>query len=207
MRSKRVFSETRMFNYHRRMKIASGLLLIFGIVVFLSLVLSYVALRKSDLAGIVALNRITGHIMSNIIGSTLLGVFYSSLIGGLFFIFMPLELLFTRFLKSGHLLIAVLVLYLSGITVSYTINYFIGSKLSRISKKLISQRRFYSIKGKINRYGAVAIYVFNALPLPSQILAAILGVFKYNKTRFYVFFLLGQITKCIVLTIAVMYVL
>jgi membrane protein YqaA with SNARE-associated domain len=68
-------------------------------------------------------------------------------------------------------------------------------KLAGVSKKIITSKKFYKIKGLINIYGAGAIFVINALPLPSQPLAAILGVFKYNKTKFYLFFLLGQFVK------------
>lgn len=195
--AKRVFSETRMFNYHRRMNIASGLLWVFGILVFFSLVLSYfLVLRNSDSPGIILFRNIISHIMSNISGSTLMGILYTSLIGGLFFIFLPMEVLFTRFISSGRPFITVLALYLLGLSIAYTANYFIGAKLANISKKVITPRKFYAIKGKVNKYGAATIFIFNALPLPSQLLAAILGVFKYNKTRFYVFFLLGQLVKC-----------
>jgi len=207
MGAKRVFSETRMFNYHRRMKIASGILWVFGIAIFLSLFISFLALRNSDIPGIVFFRNIMANITSNIADSTLLGIAYTSLIGGLFFIFMPMEVLFGRFLGAGHQFITVLFLYLAGLSAAYTANYFIGLKFARISKKLISPRKFYALKGKINKYGGIAIYFFNALPLPSQILAAILGVFKYNKTRFYVFFLLGQLTKCVAISLGVYYFL
>ena len=47
----------------------------------------------------------------------------------------------------------------------------------------------------LNKYGALTVLVFNATPLPAQALAVILGAFRYNKTRFYVLFLLGQLIK------------
>ena len=205
--AKRVFSETRMFNYHRRMKIASGLLWIFGIAVFVSVVASYaIVLRNSDSAGVAMVGAAARHIMANIVDSTLLGVFYTALIGGLFFVFTPLEVFYAKFLGSGHSMLLIFAVYMLGITISYSIDYFLGLKLSRFAKKLISPRKFYSIKGKINKYGSAAVFMFNALPLPSQILTAILGVFKYNKTRFYVFFFLGQIVKLAVITAGVYYV-
>ena len=86
--------------------------------------------------------------------------------------------------------------------VAFLIFYFVKKqkktnvlKLSGISKKLISPKKFYRLKGLTNKYGALTIFFFNALPLPSQLLSVILGVFRYNKTRFYVFFLFGQIVK------------
>ena len=58
----------------------------------------------------------------------------------------------------------------------------------------------------MNKYGATVIFGFNALPMPSQPLAAILGVVKYNKTRFYVLFITGQLAKYIVIAISLAYI-
>ena len=207
MSGKRVFADTRMFSYHRRMKIASGIVWVLAIASLVSLVLSYfLLLRNTDIPGVALAGRIISHIASNVSESTLLGVFYLPLIGGLFFILTPLEYFFGKFLASGHGVVLLFVVYLAGLSLSYSLNYLIGFKLSRLAKKLISPRKFYSTKGYINKYGAAAIFLFNATPLPSQLLAAILGVFKYNRTRFYVFFLLGQIVKLAVITLGIYYV-
>ena len=64
-----------------------------------------------------------------------------------------------------------------------------------------TMKKFYKTKGILNRYGSLAVFSFNALPLPSQLLSVILGVFRYNKTRFYVFFLSGQAVKLAGITI------
>ena len=198
MGANKVFSDTRMFSYNWKKKIAFGIAVIFGALVIASFILSYfLVLNKIDSRAVQIFQSVTGHVMSHISSSTTLGIIYISLIGGLFFIFMPMEVFIARFITAGNPFIVVLVLYLGGVFVSYSIDYFIGLKLSRLSKKLISPRKFYSIKGKLNRYGSWAIFVFNVLPLPSQILSAILGVFRYNKTKFYVFFMSGQLVKCI----------
>lgn len=194
----KVFSETRMFSYNRRMKIAFGVAVIFSAILIASSILSYfLVLNKIDSRAVEIFQSVTGHVMSHISSSTILGIIYISLIGGLFFIFMPMEVFIARFITAGNPFFVVLLLYLGGVFISYNVNYFIGLKLSRLSKKLISPRKFYSIKGKLNRYGSWAIFVFNVPPLPSQILAAVLGVFRYNKTKFYVFFMAGQLVKCI----------
>ena len=205
--AQKVFAETRMFYYHRRLKIFEGLLWILGIVVFASLLISFFVLRNSDISWVVFLRDVVGHITHHISGSSLLGVLYTSMIGGLFFIFMPLEVFFGRFLASGQPFLAVLLIYLFGLTIAFTANYYIGMKLSAVSKKIITPKKFYKVKGKINKYGGITIFVFNAAPLPAQILAAILGVFKYNKTRFYVYFLSGQAVKCMAISLGIYYIL
>ena len=66
--------------------------------------------------------------------------------------------------------------------------------------KLISPKKFYKLKGLLNKWGSLAVLLFNATPLPSQHLSVILGVFRYNKTRFYVFVFLGQLIKYLYIT-------
>jgi membrane protein YqaA with SNARE-associated domain len=205
--AKRVFAETRMFYYHRRLKILEGLLWIFGGVVSASLIASFFILRNSDISWIIFLKDVAAHVTSHISGSSLLGVLYTSMIGGLFFIFLPIEVFFGRFVASGQPFIAVLAIYLLGIAIAFTANYYIGMKLASVSKKLITPKKFYNLKGKVNKYGGITVFVFNAAPLPSQVLAAILGVFKYNKTRFYVYVLSGQIVKCTAIWAGVYYFL
>jgi membrane protein YqaA with SNARE-associated domain len=136
----------------------------------------------------------------------LLGAFYTSLFGGLFFVFLPMEAVYIRYLKSGFSPFLIILVYVGGFLFSYTANYYIGLKLNNVSKKIISPKKFYKIKGIINRYGAWAIFGFNVLPLPSQPLSTILGVFRYNKKRFYLFFLLGQLIKYTAITVAYIYI-
>lgn len=190
------FESTGIFAYNHARKIMAGISYILLIVVAASFAMYYFFhLRNSDFAAVKMLERAVVHITSNIGGSTYLGVLYSGLIGGLFFIFMPLEIFFARFAASGHNLAAVILIQISGLIVAYTVNYLIGQKLSFLAKKLISPQNFYKTKGIINRYGSIAVFAFNATPMPSQPLAAILGVFRYNKTRFYVYFIAGQLVK------------
>jgi len=152
------------------------------------------------------INAIVNNVSLNISNTTLIGSLYSSIVGGIFVAPIPLELIFIKFLKSQNPLILVLVFYILGLIISYSINYFIGARLTNLSKKIISVKKFYKTKGFINRYGAWAIFIFNVLPLPSQILSVVLGVFNYNKAKFYVFFISGQIIKYAAITIGYFYI-
>ncbi|MBW2966209.1 VTT domain-containing protein [Candidatus Woesearchaeota archaeon] len=195
------FKEDGIFSYDRFNKIGFGLSLIVLIAVVVLLGITYFFQRNSDVLIFKVINIVITHFTSHISDVTPLGILYTTLIGGLFFVSMPLELLFIKFLNAGNPIIVLFLFYFLGLIVSFTINYFIGLKLSALSKRIISPKKFYKTKGVLNRYGALAIFAFNALPLPAQLLTVILGVFRYNKTRFYVFFLSGQLAKYLVITV------
>ncbi|MBR9691878.1 VTT domain-containing protein [Candidatus Woesearchaeota archaeon] len=199
------FRENRIFLYNRLGKRSFGIgVIVLGLLIVL-LGVSYFFLKDSDIFIFKFMNMMISHFSYHIGGSSLLGVFYTTLIGGLFFVSIPLELLFIKFLKTGHYFLIIMLFYFIGLLISYSINYFIGLKLSKVSKKLISPKKFYKIKGLTNKYGALAVFFFNALPLPSQLLAVVLGVFRYNKTRFYIFFLLGQLVKYLIISIVFLF--
>ena len=126
---------------------------------------------------------------------TLLGSFFTTLFGGLFFLPIPFELLLYNFIFHNFFLL--IFFSILGLTISFTINYYIGQNLSEFTKKIITIKKFYKMKNLINRYGAILIFFFNVVPIifPSQPLSAILGVFKYNKTKFYIVIISSQIIK------------
>lgn len=190
------YSTNRIFMYNITRKKMIGLTLVLGTIFMTTLISGYIYyLKISDSIALELLGGIMKHVMTNVKSGTGLGIFYSAAVGGLFFIFMPMEVLFYGFLKSGAKPLILIGVYIFGIFLAYSVNYFLGSNMATISKKLIGQKKFFKIKGLINRHGAIVIFLFNATPLPSQVLSAILGVFHYNRTRFYMAFLSGQILK------------
>jgi membrane protein YqaA with SNARE-associated domain len=177
-------------------------------VIFLGIVLYYLLfLRNVDFFLINIINGFILHVGSNIKNLTALGSFYTTLFGGLFFVPTPIEVLFIATLKVGRVAPVLLIaLYLIGMIISFTFNYFVGMKLSNISRKIIGSKKFYKIKGWVNKYGMGTVFLFNVLPMPSQPLAAILGVFRYNKNKFYLMFISGQLIKLTVITLAYLYI-
>ena len=202
-----VFTKDALFGYNLKKKRLSSILTITLLLLLAILICYYVIfLKNSDKLFVLIINSFFAHILVHVKGATFLGVFYASLFGGLFFVIMPLEAVFVAFLRAGHSPFILIPIYVSGLVISYTVNYLIGMKLTEISKKLITPKKFYKIKKVINRFGAPAVFVFNVLPLPSQPLAAILGVFKYNKTKFYFFFVIGQVIKYTLITMGYIYI-
>lgn len=198
------YTKENIFTYNEKLKKLIGLIKIGSISLLIVLALIFILfLRDSNAYLIVFFKDIISNVYFEISRGTLIGSIYGSLFGGLFFIFLPIEVLFVNFLENNnpYLLITIYMIFLS---TSYFINYFIGLKFGKIVKNMIGAEKFYETKGIVNKYGKIAIFVFNVLPFPSQQLSAILGVFKYNKTRFYTFFFLGQIVKYILMTIAIL---
>ena len=168
-----------------------------GAIFFISLmlVLYLTTFKEMQLFTDSFLSSFIKHIGQHLASSSLLGSFYVGVFGGLFFIPTPIELIAMRAINQNSYPILVIGFLFIGLLISYSINYIIGLKLSNIARKLISIKRFYQLKTFVNRYGKYGVLFFNALPLPSQQLTFVLGVFRYNKTRLFVFTLIGQIIK------------
>ncbi|TGK34331.1 hypothetical protein EHQ12_16515 [Leptospira gomenensis] len=176
-------------------------------VALLLLALTAFGILKFDVPGFDGIQKLVLHVSREIAKPSLVGVFFTTLFGGLFFFYLPIEFLYIRATYSkldGGLLIA---LHLSGLLISFTVNYFLGRIAARACIKLIGPKKFYRMKGFLNQYGTVAVFAFNALPLPAPILSAVLGVIRYKKKVFYPLFLTGQAVQCFVILFFVRYVL
>ncbi|MDA3856611.1 MAG: VTT domain-containing protein [Candidatus Woesearchaeota archaeon] len=196
-----------MFSYDFNRKLFLNFAYFFGFILFVSFILYYVfSIRISNNLFSIIVNGFFSHIYLQLKSTTFLGAFYTTLFGGLFFVFVPLEIIFVAFLRAEHNPISIILLFILGLVISYSINYEIGMRLGNISKKIISIKKFYKIKSMVNRYGVYAIFVFNVLPLPSQPLSTILGVFKYSRNKFYIFFILGQLIKFSMITLGYIYI-
>jgi len=198
------FSQDAFFSYNRKKKKFMGMSII-SIASSLTIILAILTyyLWATDSLFIEFVKQLSSNIVNSISKGTVKGSIYASLFGGLFFIVLPVELLYVNFLRNGIPSLQLIGIYIFGVTVSYTINYYLGRYLAKVVKFVIGYDKFYKTKGIINRYGNLAIFIFNALPLPSQQLTTILGVFNYNKTKFYTFTILGQIVKYILITVIV----
>jgi len=202
------FNKNRIFAYNLGKKlrfltyVAIGALIIAGFCFYY-----YFSLQHMNNFFVNAVNAIINHVKSTITSFSILGALYTTMFGGLFFLPIPMEILFFAFLRAGLFPPLLIGIYVLGMIISFTVNYIVGSRLSEISKKIITPKRFYKIKVTLNKYGIWAIFAFNALPLPAQPLAAIIGVFKYSKAKFYLAFILGQTIKFSVFALAYFYIL
>jgi len=202
------FEKNSIFTYNDHKKAKFIFYSIFIAILVIGFIFFYIfKLKDSDFFLIQALNNLIAHVSMHILNLTKLGAFYTTAFGGLFFLPIPIELTFFAFLGSGEISSwLVILLFLAGLIVSFTIDYWIGEKLSELSKKMIGYKKFYKMKGTLNKYGAFAVLGFNALPLPAQPFATVLGVFKYNRVKFYTMSILGQGIKLTVITLGYLYI-
>ncbi|MFW6013729.1 MAG: DedA family protein [Nanoarchaeota archaeon] len=129
---------------------------------------------------------------------SLLGVFYVTFFGGLFFLMIPVEISFFGALTNYHPLLVLLVTA-CGASLSYTIDYLMGKHFSGFFKKTIPLKKFYKTKTTINKYGGWAVLFFNIIGAGSQQTTFMLGVFRYNKIRLLVFAVTGQLIKYVII--------
>ena len=191
------FGEDEVFYYNYRRKVIESLALIsFILFIILAIGVYVLYLKDKDVWFLRWIRLFFVYLYSQVTTYTLKGAFISSLIGGLVFVTVPTEVVFAKFMLHTHKPYFLLVVYLLGLFLSYNVNYYLGKKLVGLSKRAIGVKKFYSIKGMINRKGGVLIFLFYAIPfMPSQALTTILGVFNYPLTRFYLLFFIGQFLK------------
>ena len=119
-----------------------------------------------------------------------LGAFLGPLIGAFTFYLAPWPILI---FALGHLLDPTLVAVLgaTGATVGTALYYLFGEGICKI---LPSKVKEYLDKGQIylNKYGAVAIFVFAATPLPDELIWIPVGCMKYSPKRALVACWLGK---------------
>ncbi len=185
----------------------SGIMLTLIISALITLISVYIVFFKdpnffeNSVAGI-----IIAHVATEISASSYIGTAYIALIGGLFFIFLPLELLFYKALATGGSAALLFLIFIIGVIISYSLDYIIGEHFSGISRKLVSPKKFYKLKSFINKHGKAAILVIYLVPLmPSQLMTFMLGVFRYDKTRLFVFFICSWILKLYLLIMLYVY--
>ena len=129
-------------------------------------------------------------------------LFIVSILGATIFFPLPLEIFFIFTLKQGHSAIACIGAVVIGWLIGHMVNYFLGSRFSKYIRYLLSAKKFFSIRRKINRWGPYAIVSTNLLPAASDILAFGLGTIRYNKKRMFALIAITTLIKYSVLALA-----
>ena len=140
----------------------------------------------------------------NIKNLTLWGLFLAHLVGGIFFVPSPDEIVFYYGLIKGNNLILALFFSTLGYMLAQFANYYIGLKISPLIMHIVSKKKVYETRRYINKYGTLGIFLFNFLPFPGPLLTFALGIARYNFTRLFVITLLGKIAKYVTLILIFM---
>lgn len=122
--------------------------------------------------------------------------------GYLFFLFMPVEIAFAYYLKGDINVLALNAVAIGTALFSQTIDYAIGVLVSdRFIDNLIGRRRYEKAGAKIEKYGNLTIFVFNALPLSSPVISLAAGMIRHNIRNTVIYTILGLLVKYAALTL------
>jgi membrane protein DedA with SNARE-associated domain len=120
--------------------------------------------------------------------------------GYLFFILMPVEILFTYYLIEGFNIYVLLIGALATAMIAQTIDYFIGYMASNhVIYSLVGEKKYKKTERYIHRYGNHAVFLFNLFPLSSSILSLVAGMLKFRFRNFLAYSFLGLTIKYIFL--------
>lgn len=185
------FIEERSSKHKKKVVLINIVLL----VVLVGAVIAFATTFKDYTSDIPLYNFIKESIITEAASFTPAGLFYIGFTGGLFFLPVPQEIFFYLALMHCSSLILSFFLINAGYLLAQSINYFIGRRLSGVAIHLLSKKRVYKARRYVNKRGALAVFLFNALPLPAPLLTFALGITKYNIYRLYFFTALGTTVK------------
>jgi membrane protein DedA with SNARE-associated domain len=132
---------------------------------------------------------------------TLLSFAIINLSGYLFFIFMPVELAFIYYLNTSLNVIMLNIIALGTAIFSQAIDYYIGRSFSKqIIDQLIGRQRYEKAESEIRKYGNIAIFIFNLLPLSSPVILLAAGMLKHRLKEVFLYSLAGLLVKYLLLT-------
>ncbi|MFH0874555.1 MAG: VTT domain-containing protein [archaeon] len=182
----------KLFASKFKYKIITAMLVILVIYAILMLLQPYVVSFLSNVNFVSPLYKLV-HI--EITNKSLNGLFFITLIGSLFCISYPAEVLFLLYAKFGYNPFVAALVMLVAIMVSQILNYMVGYFLgAKILHMFIHEiKKEYS--GFLAEHDELFIILINIFPLPADILTVILGVIKYNFKKALLLSFIGQLIK------------
>lgn len=118
------------------------------------------------------------------------------------FLFMPVELAFIFYLRSGYDQLTLNLVAISTAFASESVDYLIGYFFSaRIIDRLIGRHRYEKAEDEIRKYGNWAILVSNTLPLSSPVISLAAGMLKYRVKDVVMYSFVGIVLRYVILTL------
>jgi membrane protein YqaA with SNARE-associated domain len=167
---------------------------VFAIIIFLAAYLSrdfWLGLLKS----MPFVWNIVSPIFSEISSHTLLGLFYISFFGSLFFIAIPVEIVFLYYLTLGYNPWAVIGICVFASMLGFVIDYAIGFVLGEGFFRFFLKEKYGKFEGSIKKFGGLILVFGQVIPSPIELFIVVLGAARYNFNKFLVYSLLGRILK------------
>jgi membrane protein YqaA with SNARE-associated domain len=139
------------------------------------------------------------HIEAQILKHTLLGLLYYSFLSSLFFIFLPIEILFMYYMNFGFNIWSLLGIIMIGNLLGLSFNYWFGRIVGLRFVKFLMKDNFERIHKKVSRYGGFIIFFGNIIIFPMEIASLLFGAMKYSYKKFFWYSFFGKIIKFIIL--------
>ena len=119
-----------------------------------------------------------------------------------FFLFMPVELPFIYYLRTGYDPFILNLVALGTAMSSQVIDYLIGYFFSKgIIDRLIGRRRYEKAETEIRKFGNLTLFLFNFLPFSSPVISLTAGMLKYRAKDAFLFSLAGLICRYLLMTL------
>ncbi len=144
---------------------------------------------QANLASLAKHNAVTWaiyrHMAAHMGGHTYLGLFYTSLLGALFFVFIPLEAVFYYYLALPRSQVGVLAAAWAGSVLGLFFDYLMGAAFGQRILARFWPERFLKTKRAAERWGTFVVAVSNLVPfLPVQFISLAVGATRFGARRF-----------------------
>jgi len=146
-------------------------------------------------------------ISAEIEGRTLLGLLYASFFGGIFFVSLPVEVIFLYYLGLNYYVVQIITVVMIGNILGMLFNYGFGRLIGEKVVKYFMKENYGKFRKKLEKAGAVLILIGNILPFPIEPFAVFLGAVKYRFSSFILWTAVGKFVKFIILAFGYTYVL
>lgn len=118
------------------------------------------------------------------------------------FLFMPVELAFIYFLRSGFDPLTLNFIAVFTAFAAQSIDYLVGYFLSAtVIERLIGKKKYEKAEEEILKYGNWTLFLSNLLPLSSPVISLAAGMLKYRIREALFYSLTGMIFRYILLTL------
>ena len=117
-----------------------------------------------------------------------------------FFLFMPVELAFIYYLRTGYDPLILGLVAIGTAFASQVIDYLIGYFFSAgIIDRLIGRKQYEKAEDEIRKYGNLTLFFSNLLPLSSPVISLAAGMLKYRVKQALIYSVLGMVIKYLLL--------
>jgi membrane protein YqaA with SNARE-associated domain len=135
-------------------------------------------------------------IETEIASRSLLGLFYAAFFGALFFLALPVELIFIYYLNLNYYFVQILFITLVGNLLGIAVDYFFGWLIGpKVLQWFMKKETYETFQRKIRKAGAFIILVGNVIPFPIEPFTVFLGAVRYGFLRLMLYTFIGKMLK------------